>query len=58
MGIHEQFYDIETKACKKYGEKHWYLCNVVPFLKHMGIKRTDNFVTNTIPNIVEYAIFV
>ena len=44
MGIHEQFYDIETKACKKYGEKTLVFMQCGSFFETYGYKKDGQFL--------------
>ena len=44
MGIHEQFYDIETKACKKYGEKTLVFLQCGSFFETYGYKKDGQFL--------------
>jgi DNA mismatch repair protein MutS len=43
MGIHEQFYDIETKSCKKYGEKTLVFMQCGSFFETYGYKKGSQF---------------
>ena len=43
MGIHEQFYDIETQACKKYGEKTLVFMQCGSFFETYGYKKDGQF---------------
>jgi len=43
MGIHEQFYDIETKSCKKYGEKTLVFMQCGSFFETYGYKKNGQF---------------
>ena len=43
MGIHEQFYDIETNACKKYGEKTLVFMQCGSFFETYGYKKNGQF---------------
>jgi DNA mismatch repair protein MutS len=43
MGIHELFYDVETKACKKYGEKTLVFMQCGSFFETYGYKKNGQF---------------
>ena len=43
MGIHELFYDVETKACKKYGEKTLVFMQCGSFFETYGYKKNGKF---------------
>ncbi|MHA2341208.1 MAG: MutS-related protein [Candidatus Hodarchaeales archaeon] len=43
MGIHEQFFNIETEACKKYGEKTLVFLQCGSFFETYGYKKNGQF---------------
>ena len=43
MGIHEQFFKIETDACKKYGEKTLVFLQCGSFFETYGYKKNRQF---------------
>ena len=43
MGIHEQFFNIETEACKKYGEKTLVFLQCGTFFETYGYKKNRQF---------------
>jgi DNA mismatch repair protein MutS len=43
MGIHEQFFGIETKSCKKYGEKTILFMQCGSFFETYGYKKNGKF---------------
>ena len=43
MGIHEQFFNIETTACKKYGEKTLVFLQCGSFFETYGYKKNGQF---------------
>ena len=49
MGIHELFFDVETKACNKYGEKTLVLMQVGAFFEVFNelLFRVSYFLTKS-----------
>ena len=52
MGIHEQFFEIETKACKKYGENTIVFMQCGSFFETYGYKKDKKFKN---PSYTEYS---
>ena len=50
MGIHEQFFDVETKSCKKYGEKTILFMQCGSFFETYGYKKNGKFGKRLLTN--------